>query len=333
MKGASRKAACEVLGISVRTLERWRKRQDGQDMRCGPKTEPKNKLSEAERRKVLRVVNSKEFEGMSPHEIVAILADRGVYLCSEATMYRLLREARQVAHRTRAKEPVKRQPVVRVATKPNQIWSWDITYISSPIRGAFYYLYVVMDVYSRLIVDWQVQEEENAEHASRLIRRAAKKHKVGLDELTLHSDNGAPMKGSTMLATLQSLGIMPSFTRPRVSDDNPFSEALFRTLKYRPNYPYGPFKDIQEARRWVADFTRWYNTEHHHSGICFVRPIERHEGRDEPILAGRRLVYAAAKARHPERWHGRAPRSWKPSKRVCVRARPDGRTTPEVLAA
>lgn len=292
-------------------------------MRCGPKTEPKNKLSEKERQEVLRAANSKEFEGMSPNEIIPILADRGEYLCSEATMYRLLRNASQVAHRARSKEPVERKPVVRVATKPNQIWSWDITYLKSPIRGAFYYLYVVMDVYSRLIVDWQVHTEESADHSSRLIRRAAKKQKVGLDELTLHSDNGSPMKGSTMLATLQNLGIMPSFTRPRVSEDNPFSEALFRTLKYRPEYPYGAFKGIGDARQWMAEFTRWYNTEHLHSGICFVRPIDRHEGRDEAILAARRAVYAAAKARHPERWTNRDTRAWKATKRVCVRARPD----------
>ena len=159
------------------------------------------------------------------------------------------------------------------------------------------------------------------ENAAQLIRRAARKEPVELDELTLHSDNGSPMKGSAMLATLQHLGIVPSFTRPRVCDDNPFSEALFRTLKYRPEYPDGPFEDLDAARRWVGDFVRWYNYEHQHSGIRFVRPIDRHERRDEAILEARKAVYKAAKARRPERWGGRDTRNWEPPKRVAVRAR------------
>ncbi len=302
-------------------------------MRCGPKSEPKNKLSAAERRRILEIVNRPEFENLSPNEIVPKLADRGIYACSESTMYRLLREASQLAHRSRSKEPADRTPVVRVATKPNQIWSWDITYLKSPVNGSFFYLYMVVDVWSRLIVGWAVHEEESMDHASRMIERAARVHGVGLDELTLHSDNGGPMKGSTMLATLQRLGIVPSFARPRVCDDNPFSEALFRTLKYRPSYPDGPFHSLTDARAWVADFVRWYNHDHLHSGVCFVRPVDRHDGRDLAILERRKAVYETAKARHPERWGSRPTRAWEPPKRVCVRAKPSATDREEARAA
>ena len=157
--------------------------------------------------------------------------------------------------------------------------------------------------------------------AAALIERASRAEGVKLRELTLHSDNGGPMKGSTMLATLQRLGIVPSFTRPSVSNDNPFSEALFRTLKYRPSYPDGPFDDIAAARRWVGDFVRWYNTDHLHSGVCYVRPVDRHDGHDVAILENRRRVYEAAKAKHPSRWGTRNTRNWEPTKRVCVHAR------------
>lgn len=215
-------------------------------------------------------------------------------------------------------------PVCRVATRSNQIWSWDITYLKGPARGSFLYLYMVTDIWSRKVVGWSVHDRESADLAAELIDRAARVENIQVDALTLHSDNGGPMKGSTMLATLQALGILPSFTRPRVSDDNPFSEALFRTLKYRPRYPKsGRFASLEAARAWVAGFVRWYNFEHRHSGIKFVRPIERHDGRDIAVLEARKATYEQAKARHPERWGSRSTRNWDPPKRVVVRARPD----------
>ena len=290
-------------------------------MRHGPKTEPSNKLSTRERQQVLDVVNRPEFEDLSPNQIVPKLADEGTYVCSQATMYRVLKEEKQLAHRGRGKEPSPRQPVQRVATRPNHIWSWDITYLRGPVRGEFFYLYMVVDIWSRKVVGWAVHQQECMEYAAELIRRTARAEDVQLDQLTLHSDNGGPMKGSTMLATLQALGIVPSFSRPKVSDDNPYSESLFRTLKYRPGYPDGPFESLAAARRWVGDFVRWYNYEHQHSGIAYVRPVDRHEGRDADILAARRTVYEAAKARHPERWGSRPTRRWEAPKRVCVRAR------------
>lgn len=328
--GARLREACRLLGLSIRTYERWKTQSGGEDRRAGPKTEPPNKLTKAERKKLLEVVNRPEFCDLPPSQIVPRLAERGEYYASETTMYRVLREEKQLAHRGRTKEPQERIPVVRIATRPNQIWSWDITYLRGPARGMFFYLYMVMDIWSRKIVGWAVHEVESADLAANLIREAAATEHVEVDKLTLHSDNGGPMKGSTMLATLQSLGIAASFTRPRTSDDNPFSESLFKTLKYRPWYPKDRFSSLEEARSWVAAFVRWYHEEHRHSGIKFVRPIERHDGLDIEILARRHAAYEAAKARHPNRWGSRPTRNWTPPKRVCVRARPDRKMEEEV---
>lgn len=331
--GARVRRACETVGLSVRTYERWQKRGPLGDLRAGPKTPPRSKLSAAEREHVLELLNSEEFRDLGPSQVVPRLAERGIYICSEATMYRILKEESQLAHRGRSREPQDRTPVERVATGPNQVWSWDITYLRSPIRGTFFYLYMVVDIWSRKIVGWAVHTEELSDHAADLIRRAARDEDISVDTLTLHADNGGPMKGSTMLAMLQNLGIVASFTRPRTSDDNAFSEALFRTLKYRPDFPSAPFEDKGQAEQWVAAFVRWYNFEHRHSGIAFVRPIERHEGSDRAILETRKEVYEHAKTKHPERWGSRPTRSWQRPSRVVVKARPGTRAGEEAMAA
>ncbi len=331
--GARLRVVCSEAGISIRTHQRWMNQAGGDDRRCGPAAVPKNKLSPKERRELLAVGNSEGFRDLPPSQIVPRLAERGQYLCSESTMYRVLKEEKQLAHRNRTQEPQPRLPVIRVATEPNQIWSWDITYLRGPIRGSFIYLYMVVDIWSRKIVGWSVHEEESMLLASDLIRRSAGREKVDVGQLTLHSDNGGPMKGATMLTTLHSLGIVASFTRPRVSDDNPFSEALFRTLKYRPWYPRGCFNSIDDARTWVSDFVRWYNWEHRHSGIKFVRPIDRHSGEDVEVLKRREATYAAAKLRNPERWGSRATRDWNRPQRVSVRARPKVTAIPKAEAA
>ena len=239
------------------------------------------------------------------------LADRGEYIASESTFYRVLRAEKQLAHRGKAKAAVSRPRPELKATAPNQVYSWDITYLRSLVRGDYYYLYLAMDVYSRRIVGWEVHAEESSELASELMRRivAEAGHPKGL---TIHSDNGAPMKGNTLVANLQWLGVMQSFSRPRVSDDNPFSEALFRTLKYRPCFPDGPFVSLDAAREWVAQFVAWYNGEHRHSGIKFVTPDERHFGLEKGILDRRRRVYEGAQCRQPERWT-RDIRDWNPA--------------------
>lgn len=324
--GVGLKAACSRLGVSPRTVQRWRKPESAEDRRCGPRTQPANRLSQAERQRVLQVANSEQYRDLSPKQIVPRLADEGLYVASESTFYRVLREHEQLQHRGKARPSTKRERPEHVAHAPNQVWSWDITYLKGPVRGAFLYLYLVVDVYSRRVMGWQVHEEESTEKAAALIRGCWQE--AGRPEgLTLHSDNGGPMKGATMLATLQWLGIAPSFSRPRVSDDNPFSESLFRTLKYRPSFPDKPFSSLEEARSWVASFVSWYNSQHRHSAIRFVTPDDRHFGREAQLLARRHHVYQRARHRHPERWRGNT-RDWTPT--GPVRLNPSTPPTPAV---
>ena len=315
--GARRIKACEILKISLRTLQRWESLRGRADRRRGPNGGPENALSDAERALVVAVATSKMFRDLPPSQIVPILADAGVYLSSESTFYRILREAKLLKHRGKAQARRHHQPDEKVATGPNQVWSWDITYLKSPVRGWFYYLYLIVDVWSRKIVGWSVHEEESAELAAELIRKAAFKEGVDPGQLVLHSDNGGPMKGATMLATLQWLGIVPSFSRPRVSNDNPYSEALFRTVKYRPEYPDRPFKSLEAARQWVSSFVRWYNDEHRHSAIRFVTPSQKHSGEEKAILYRRKEVYKQAKELNPSRWTG-SVRNWKPIEKVVL---------------
>lgn len=262
---------------------------------------------------------------MSPKQIVPTLADRGVYIASESSFYRVLRAAGQATYRNRSLAPRPR-PKPLSATGPNQLWSWDITYLPSAVTGRFFFLYMVMDVWSRRIVGWAVHDQENADHASTLMARLAREQGVAKRQLTIHSDNGSPMKGKTLLATLYWLGIATSRSRPSVKDDNPYSESLFRTLKYRPQYPSRRFDDLTAARTWVAEFTRWYNHAHRHSAIRFVTPDERHSGRESAILEARTRVYERARERNPERW-SRGVRNWTPIGRVNLNPEPNKTAT------
>lgn len=308
--GARQSIACAQLGLSARTLERWRKQDVGADRRAGPRRPPPNKLSALEEQHILELVNRPQFHDLSPRQIVPILAEQGVYVASEATIYRLLRKAKQLHHRERSRRPRTRQaPKELAAVAPNQVWSWDITWLPSAVRGLYFRAYMVLDVWSRKIVAAEVFEQESAEHAAVLVTRACEESGVMHGQLALHSDNGGPMRASTMLATLQSLGVVSSFSRPGVSNDNPFSEAAFRTMKYRPNYPDRCFATLQHARTWLRDFVHWYNTLHRHSAIGFVTPDERHYGRDAAILGRRRTTYAAARRHRPQRW-SRHSRPW-----------------------
>ena len=254
---------------------------------------------------------------MPPSQIVPVLADRELYLASESSFYRVLRQADQLARRGKAKSPARRRPTPLQASAANQLWSWDITCLATTIKGLFFYLYLVMDVYSRKIVGWEVFDSESAEQAAVVFHKAHLREGIGEQSLVLHSDNGSPMKGATMLATLQRLGVMPSFSRPSVSDDNPYSEALFKTLKYHPGFPDKPFDSLQEAREWVDGFQRWYNEVHRHSALKFVTPAQRHRREDDAILEQRHVIYQAAKAKHPERWSGPS-RNWVPEKIVYL---------------
>jgi putative transposase len=310
LHGARQKPACEIIGITTRTLQYWRL-GGVTDQRQIVKKEPPNRLSEQEREKILTVCNSEEFRDLPPKQIVPALADKGFFLASESSFYRILRQANQLHHRGRSAKPMtKERPEPYIAKGSNQVWSWDITYLSSNIRGQFYYLYMFMDIYSRKIVGWEVYANESAEQAADVLRKARFAETLPLNyELVLHSDNGGPMKGATMLATMQKIGVIPSFSRPSVSNDNPFSESLFKTLKYVPAYPTKPFESLDAARRWVASFCTWYNHSHRHSGLKFVTPAQRHEGKDIVILEQRKCVYEEAKRMHPERWSGRT-RNW-----------------------
>lgn len=318
--GARRENACKELGVSLRTYQRWtqddRVKVDGRGN--AKRSAPANKLNLEVRNNILEICAREEYMSLPPSQIVPCLADKNIYVASEASFYRVLKSANQLTRRGKAQAPRKvARPKGYRATGPNQVWSWDITYLAAAVTGMFYRLYLVMDIFSRKIVGWEVHENETAEYASVLIRKACLAEGINKKGLVLHSDNGSPMKGATMLATLQRLGMVPSFSRPSVSDDNPYSESLFKTLKYTPAYPSKPFETLDAARGWVHTFVRWYNQDHRHSSIRFVTPTERHNGKDRDILTKREALYAVAKAKHPERWSGKT-RNWEPIKEVWL---------------
>lgn len=310
--GARQAQACAIVGLSPRTLQRWQRQTDGQDQRRTPRHKPAHALSESEREMLLTVANCAEYRHLPPSQFVPMLADKGLYYASESTFYRVLRDAKQLAHR-RAERPAqpRTKPRALCATAPNQLYSWDITYLPSSIKGVYFYLYVFLDVYSRKIVGWQIYSEESAANAADMLADICVRERIAPGQITLHSDNGSPMKGATMLAKLQSLGVMPSLSRPAVSNDNPYSEAAFKTLKYRTDFAVKPFATLADARAWAEPLMHWYNHQHHHSSIKFVTPARRHAGLDNAILAQRQAVYTTARAANPRRWSGNT-RNWKP---------------------
>jgi transposase InsO family protein len=316
--GARQARACWAIRLSERTLQRWQREQCRADLRPARVQTPKNRLSESERQAVLAVANSHEFGHLAPSQIVPRLADRGQYIASESTFYRVLRAARQLGHRSAQRPGQPRsKPRALCASAPNQLFSWDITYLPTLVTGQYFYLYLFLDIFSRKIVGWQVYETESSELAGEVMRDICLREEIAPHQVVLHSDNGSPMKGAAMLATLQALGVMASLSRPAVSNDNPYSESLFRTLKYRPDYPARAFETLLAARRWVASFVNWYNHEHRHSATRFVTPHQRHGGQDGALLAKRAQVYEAAKAANPQRWSG-PTRNWQPVREVYL---------------
>lgn len=313
--GARRWRACEEAGLSLRTLQRWV--DGGEKVKVDARTtttrpEPKNKLSALERQRVLSICNSAEYAQRPPSQIVPRLADQGVYIASESTFYRLLKEHGQCHRRGRAQAPGKRKPPTsHTATAANQVWSWDITYLPTRVRGQFYYLYLFEDIYSRKAVGAEVYEQESGELAAGVLQRIVIAEQCFGSPPVLHSDNGAPMKSLTLLAKIYDLGLTPSRGRPRVSNDNPYSESLFRTLKYCPQWPADGFESLEAARLWVREFVEWYNEQHCHSRIRFVTPAQRHRGEDKGILRRRHALYEKAKQNRPERWSG-STRNWEP---------------------
>jgi transposase InsO family protein len=307
-QGARCARACEELGLSVRTVQRWR--VSPQDRRAlVVRAAPPNRLDEAQRQAVLDVANRADYASLTPHQIVPKLADEGIYLASESTFYRVLKAAGQGQRRGRAKPPQRRTLTTHCAAGPNQVWCWDITWMPSTVRGRYFYWYMMKDIYSRKLVMNEVWEEESAEHASVLLAKGCLREGIAGRPLVLHSDNGSAMKGATMRAAMIDLGVQPSFSRPRVSNDNAFAESLFRTAKYCALWPEKPFDTLQEAREWVQRFVQWYNEEHCHSGLKYVSPGQRHRGEAHDLLAQRRALYEKARMQNPARWSG-AIRNW-----------------------
>ncbi|ACB34572.1 Integrase catalytic region [Leptothrix cholodnii SP-6] len=314
-KGARLRQACEMVGISVRTLQRWKsaglERGDGRPGAVRP--QPARALSAAERERIVCVANEPRFADMPPARIVPMLADEGVYLASESTFARVLREQGQNMRRGRARTPsTSKPPSTHIACAPGEVWCWDMTYLPATVVGRWFYLYLILDLYSRKIVGWEVHEADDADHAAHLVRRCALAEGIAakVRKPVLHGDNGATLKATTVLAMLNWLGVKPSYSRPRVSDDNAFVESLFRTAKYRPEFPVKGFADLQAARMWAAGFVHWYNVEHRHSGIRYVSPAQRHAGEDRAILDARHELYLSARRANPARWSG-PTRNWK----------------------
>jgi putative transposase len=308
--GARLAPACALAGIDAGTLRRW-KAADG--LKRGdrrPDAErpvPSHALSEAERARILEIANEPRFADTPPARIVPALADEGIYIASESSFHRVLREHGQMNRRGRAQPPrTSRPPTTHVATSPAEVWCWDVTFLPAQIPGRWFYFYLILDLYSRKIVGFEVHDTDSAEHAAPLARRTALAEGVQAMPVrpVLHGDNGATLKATTVLAMLHWLGIEPSYSRPRVSDDNAFVEALFRTAKYRPEFPIEGLADLEAAREWSARFVQWYNYEHRHSGIRYVTPAQRHAGQDGPVLAARHAVYQDARQRNPQRWSG-----------------------------
>ena len=332
LAGARLRLACATAGIDLRTLQRWKaadglQRGDGRPLAI--RTAPAHALTAHERAAVLALANAPRFAELPPARIVPMLADEGTYLASESTFQRLLQAEGQNAHRGRARAPqAPRPPSTHIATAPRQVWCWDTTYLPARVAGTWFYLYLILDLYSRKIVAWEVHDTDAADHAAHLVKRAALAEGIAAAERRpiLHGDNGATLKATTVLAMLHWLGVKPSYSRPRVSDDNAFVEALFRTAKYRPEFPGGGFVDLAAAREWGARFVHWYNHEHRHSGIRYVSPAQRHAGYDTEILAARHAVYLQARERNPRRW-SRHTRNWTPAGPVALNPERDAVVT------
>lgn len=311
--GASYKRACNVIGIAASTLRRWRPAGENvkQDQRPDAvRPIPARRLSDEERKILVDTCNKAEFASLPPSQIVPALADRGEFIGSESTVYRELKRVGQLNHRGRAKTRRKSSsPTTHLATAINQVWMMDVTWLPSRVKGQFYYLYMVEDLFSRFGVNWEVFEHESSENTCHVIEQSMWREKCSLKPPTLHRDNGSVLKSHTVMQKLHELGVGSSHSRPRVSNDNAFIESMFRTLKYSPRWPSEGFDSLDAARTWANEFMAWYNNEHKHSALKFVTPAQRHRGEDVAILKNRHKVYQKAKAANPNRWSGKT-RDW-----------------------
>ena len=321
--GARQAPACILAGVDPRTIQRWRKNDGmtGGDRRPDAiRPAPSHALTEEERARIVEVANEPRFAQTPPARIVPVLADEGVYIASESSFHRVLRTHGQMNRRGRARPPRRlRPPTTHIATGPGNVWCWDMTFLPATVQGRWFYLYLILDLYSRKIVGFEVHDTDSADHAAHLARRTALAEGIHAMPVrpVLHGDNGATLKGTTVLAMLHWLGIEPSYSRPRVSDDNPYAEAVFRTAKYRPEFPAKGFAELDAARQWAVDFVHWYNDVHRHSGIKYVTPAQRHAGHDRPVLTARHELYQRARQSNPRRWSG-GTRDWTPVAAVTL---------------
>lgn len=297
-------AACRALGVSRATL--YRRHQPRSDGTAPVRPKPPRALTPTEQEQVLTTLHSPRFVDDSPAEVYATLLDQDTYLCSVRTMYRLLAQHDEVRdRRNQLRHPAYHKPEL-LATQPNQVWTWDITKLLGPAKWTYFYLYVIMDIFSRYVVGWMVAHQESATLAERLIAKTLIKQAIRRDQLTLHADRGPAMRSKPVAFLLADLGVTKTHSRPYTSTDNPYSEAQFRTMKYRPDFP-GRFGSIVDARTFGRQFFPWYNTEHHHSGIGHLTPETLHYGRAEAATAARQQVLLAAYAAHPERFVNKPP--------------------------
>ena len=288
-------AACEALGVPRSRL------YPRQPVSTSPRPTPAHALSPDERATIRAVLNSETFMDRAPRQIYASLLDEGTYVCHWRTMYRILHDFDEVRERrNQRKHPVYHKPEL-LAVRPNQVWSWDITKLRGPAKWTHFALYTVIDIFSRYSVGWMIAERESAELARHLVATAAASQGIQPEQLTLHADNGKPMKAKTLALLLSDLGVEKSHSRPYVSDDNPFSEAHFKTLKYHPTYP-DRFGCVQDARAWARPFFDWYNYQHYHSGLNLLTPASVHYGQADDIRQQRQSVLAAAYAQFPQRF-------------------------------
>ena len=294
--------SCQVLGVPRASLYRHRAgvqkppQNPSQDRRM-----PTRALNQRERTEVLSVLNSERFVDASPRQVWAKLLDEGTYLCSWRSMYRILNAYDQVRERrNQLAHPTYQKPEL-LAKGPNELWSWDITKLRGPVKWTYFYLYVLLDVFSRFAVGWMVARQESATLAKELIQQSCQNQEVNPEQLTLHSDRGGPMTAKSLALLLSDLGVTKSHARPHVPNDNPYSEAQFKTMKYRPDYP-DRFGEIQDVRGWARGFFSWYNFEHHHTGLGLMTPAMVHYGQAIQVQQARQQVLEAAYAAHPERF-------------------------------
>jgi putative transposase len=291
--------ACDVLGVPRNAVYRARRPASAEPL--APRPSPARALSNEEREAVRQTLNSQRFQDCAPRAAYATLLDEGQYLCSWRTRYRILAENAEVRERReQLRHPAYAKPEL-LATAPNQVWSWDITKLLGPAKWTYYYLYVMLDIFSRYVVGWLIAEHESSQLAEALIAEACAKQTIQPEQLTIHADRGSPMVAKPVAVLLADLGVTKSHSRPHQSNDNPFSEAQFKTMKYRPDYPER-FGGLLEARQWARDFFSWYNAVHRHMGIGLMTPATVHSGQAERVYQERQRVLQLAYAAHPERF-------------------------------